>query len=144
MGLVEAWLTPQLLHRVFGLPIPLSERAADLLVIFDDFERLAIEEAHSKVTARERKEFRQSLHLGEALWHVERGGGGPVVFVQTDEQAESLRASSAPSEWADTYLRILKHHDRFGYATLADAQILIESKEDLDRNYKGNFYYYFA
>lgn len=45
--------------------------------------------------------------------------------------------------WADTYFEIAKRHDEFGYLIRAEIAILVDSKENFETNYSGNWYYYF-
>ena len=65
------------------------------------------------------------------------------MFVQTDEQARSLAASVLPLNWADTYFKIAKRHDEFGYLSRAEIAIQVDSRENFEANYSGNWYYYF-
>ena len=65
------------------------------------------------------------------------------MFVHTDEQARTLRASALPVAWADTYFEIAKRHDEFGYLTRSEIAIQVYSKENFEVSYSGNWHYYF-
>lgn len=45
--------------------------------------------------------------------------------------------------WADTYFEIARRYDDFGYLTRAEIAIRVDSKENFDVNYSGNWFYYF-
>jgi hypothetical protein len=118
-------------------------RAEEIFVYFADFERVAKWEVHDLVTGRELEDFTASLAIRDQFWCIERFAGLPIVFVHTDEQAQALRASALPVTWADTYFEIANHHDEFGYLTRSEIAIQVDSKENFEANYSGNWYYYF-
>ncbi len=41
------------------------------------------------------------------------------------------------------YFNILKKYDEFDYIKMEDFSIAFDSKENLDKNYKGNWYFYY-
>jgi hypothetical protein len=118
-------------------------RADEIFVYFADFERVAKWEMHDLVAACELEEFTAGLAIGDQFWCIQRFAGPPIVFVHTDEQAQGLRASALPAAWADTYFEIAKRHDAFGYLTRSEITIQVDSKENFEANYSGNWYYYF-
>lgn len=134
------------LRAMFGLP-PGEQHAAvhadEIIVYFADFERVAIWEVHDLVTGRELEDFTASVSKGQQFWCIQRLSGPPIVFVHTDEQARTLRASALPVTWADKYFEIAKRHDEFGYLPRSAVAIQVDSKENFEANYSGNWYYYF-
>jgi hypothetical protein len=134
------------LRAMFGLPAglpPAEVRADEIFVYFNDFERVAKWEAHDLAAGGGLEEFTTSLGIGDQFWCIQRFAGPPIVFVQTDEQARALKASALPSNWADTYFELAKRHDEFGYLTRAEIVIQVDSRENFEANYSGNWYYYF-
>ena len=134
------------LPAVFGLPRPRPRsrvQAEHIFVYFADFERVAKWEAYDLVSGPELEAFTSSLGLGDQLWCTQRFAGPPIVFVHTEEQAAVLTASSAPQHWADAYFEITKRHDEFDYLRRTEIAIHVDSKENFDTNYSGNWYYYF-
>lgn len=134
------------LPAMFGLEqrAPGAElEAGEIFVYFDDFERVAKWEVHDLVTSSESEAFTASLGIADQFWCIQRFAGPPIVFVYTDEQVRDLKASTLPSEWADTYFEIAKRHDEFGYLNRAEIAILVDSKENFDANYSSNWFYYF-
>jgi hypothetical protein len=134
------------LRAMFGLPCRephAGVRADEIFVCFADFERVAKWELHDLVAGDELADFEASLSVGDQFWCIQRFAGPPIVFVHTDEQARTLRASAMPATWADTYFEIAKRHDEFGYLTRPEVPIQVDSKENFEANYSGNWYYYF-
>lgn len=134
------------LRAMFGLParLPHAEvRANEIFVYFDDFERVAKWEVHNLTANSGLEDFTASLDIAGQFWCTERFAGPPIVFVHTDEQAQALKASALPSKWADTYFELAKRHDEFGYLNRTEIAIRIDSKENFETNYSGNWYYYF-
>lgn len=131
---------------MFGLPRRLQHadvRADEIFVYFADFERVAKWEVHDQATSSELEDFTASLGIGDQFWCIQRFAGPPIVFVQTEEQARALAASALPSNWADTYFEIAKRHDEFGYLSRAEIAIHVDSRENFEASYSGNWYYYF-
>jgi len=134
------------LRAMFGLPHRqmLAELGADeIFVYFEDFERVAKWEVHDLVTSSELEDFTASLGIGDQFWCTQRFAGPPIVFVHCDEQARALAASALPSNWADTYFAIAKRHDEFGYLGRDEIAIQVDSRENFEANYSGNWFYYF-
>jgi hypothetical protein len=85
-----------------------------------------------------------SVHgIGDQFWCTQRFTEPPIVFVHTDEQAQTLRTSPLRDTWADTYFEIAKRYDEFGYLDRTEIAIMVDSKENFETNYAGNWYYYF-
>jgi hypothetical protein len=117
--------------------------AEDIFVCFEDFESVARWEVHDLATTSELDEFTVSLGIADQCWCVRRLAGPPIVFVHTEEQSRALRASPMPVAWANAYYEIAKRHDEFGYINRAELAIKVDSKENFEANYSGNWYYYF-
>jgi hypothetical protein len=134
------------LPAIFGgrRRLPHAEvRADEIFVYFMDFERVAKWEAHGLAARSGLEDFTASLGIGDQFWCVQRCAGPPIVFVHTREQAQALSASALPSNWADTYFEIVKRHDEFGYLNRAEIAIHVDSRENFETSYSGNWYYYF-
>jgi len=144
--LLTATVASRTLREQFDMPHRLvggAPKAEEIFVCFEDFERVAKDEVHDLTAEAERERFESSLAIGSQLWCTQRFSGPPIVFVHTDEQAQALRNSPLRDTWADVYYEIAKPHDEFGYLDRAEIAIVVDSKENLDSNYAGNWYYYF-
>jgi hypothetical protein len=134
------------LLAMFGFPRSQPHagvRADEIFVYFADFERVAKWEVHDLVTGHELEDFTASLAIADQFWCIQRFAGPPIVFVRTGEQAQALKASALPATWANTYFDLAKRHDEFGYLTRAEIAIQVDSKENFEANYSGNWFYYF-
>lgn len=122
---------------------PGSADDATIVVHFQDFERLAKLEAHDLAVRHGLDEFTARLGIGNQFWCTERLDGPPIVFVHTEDQARTVRASALPEGWADTYFEIAKRYDGFGYLSRHEITIRVDSKEHFEASYSGNWFYYF-
>ncbi|HET7355385.1 MAG TPA: hypothetical protein VFJ09_01785 [Nocardioidaceae bacterium] len=115
----------------------------ELLVCFSSFEEVAVGEVHDLVSKEELEAFAQALDLGESYWRVERFmGTPPTVFVQTSEQVAALEGSPVRDQWDDAYFELAKSRDEFGYLDRRTTFVRLDSKQNFDENYAGNWYYY--
>lgn len=133
------------LSRRFGLSF--TQRRVDwtqsLFVYFTDFESIAKWAAHDEMKQPALDAFVSRLELNGDFWCTVRFAGPPVVFVYTDEQAQHLRTDEVRNRWADLYFALVHEHDEFGYVSRDEIVIEVDSKETFDRDYDGNWYYYF-
>lgn len=114
----------------------------DLFLFFSSFEEVALLEVHRRSTYFRLRPFARQLGLGAALWRTSRFDHEPVIFTHTDAQAEAFRAAGLPERWSDAYFALAKRHDKFGFLKRSDIDVRVDSKENLDRNYEGSFFYY--
>jgi hypothetical protein len=111
-------------------------------VIFGAFRPIAQREAAGKVTQEELLQLQQSLH-NEDLWLINYMFTEPCFFVYTNEQLKKYKDNPIKEVWADKYFTILKRYDEFGYFHRELFTIHMDSKENFDKNYQGNWYYYY-
>ncbi|MDR2929130.1 MAG: hypothetical protein LBV41_13170, partial [Cytophagaceae bacterium] len=58
-------------------------------------------------------------------------------------QLKFYEKSPLKKEWADKYREILRQHDEFGYYKRGRFNIYLDSKENFDKNYNSNWWYYY-
>lgn len=144
--LLTGTVASRTLCEQFGVPARLrggALTAEEIFVCFEDFEKVAKDEVHDLTAEAERDRFESSLGIGDQFWCTQRFSGPPIVFVHTEEQAQALRNSPLRDTWADTYYELAKPHDEFGYLVRAEIAIMVDSKENFENHYEGNWYYYF-
>jgi len=114
----------------------------NLLVIFSSFIRVAKDDANSAIPDAEielfKKEF-SSLNI----WEVSRFGASTTIFVHTDTQAKEAASDTLVQELTQRYFILLKKYDEFDYFGWESFSLEIDSKENFDRNYESNWYYYY-
>ena len=134
--------TPTVRKRAFKPPAG-TRIGGELLAIVSDFESTAVREVHDLVSKAELDAFAQGLGLGEKYWCTERFmGTPPTVFVHTTDQAAALDLSPVRDQWDDAYFELAKQQDEFGYLDRRTTFVRIDSKENFDEHYAGNWYYY--
>jgi len=57
--------------------------------------------------------------------------------------SKSTKTASKHKQWTDAYFALLKFYDEFGYLEREKFHIYLDSKENFDTNYQGNWYYYY-
>ena len=112
-----------------------------IFVIFDAFEQLAKEDANESIPKTELEELIRQTQ-DENLWHILNAFGMVVFFLYTDDQVKQYNNGSKKEIWARMYFQLLKQYDEFDYFNEADFSISLDSKENFDKNYQSNWYYY--
>lgn len=67
----------------------------------------------------------------------------PVFFLHTEQQVKEYSNNGVKEKWAAMYFSLLQPFDEFGYFKKDDFSILLDSKENFDTHYGGNWYYYY-
>jgi len=65
------------------------------------------------------------------------------VFYKKEADVVEGRANGVSADITQMYFEALKSRDKFAYFTIDDLSIIFDSKENLDKNFGGNDYYYF-
>ncbi len=122
---------------IYGQPY----RTENMWIIYGAFEPIARIEANQQVGQKELD--RLELTLGNKdLWMIRTFFSGVTFFFHTDEQVRKYENSSTRKEWADRYFDLLEPHNQFGYFKRESFYISLDSKENFDKNYESNWYYY--
>jgi len=116
--------------------------AEPVWVFFSAFEPIAKTEANESISSSKIIQLKKELNHPD-LWEISRLFAYTTFFVYTDEQLKEYSKSSVRKIWADRYFELLEPHDEFGYFNRETFSILMDSKENLDKNYQGNWYYYY-
>lgn len=77
------------------------------------------------------------------IWRIDGFARANVIFLPTEVDVRHARASGTAARIAARCLDLIRGHDEFGYLSEANVEVRIDSKENLDRDYRGNLYYYF-
>lgn len=111
----------------------------DFFVYVTAFEPVAKDEVTSKIIL---KEYKKLINNSE-IWEIQNWFSSVIIFLFTDKQVKKYRNSEAKKVWEEEYLKILQPHDTFGYFPSEKFEIHIDSKENFDKNYQSNWYYYY-
>lgn len=112
-----------------------------LFVVFSAFAPIALEEADDQISKEDVEALR--LQMGDPeLWCISRFFGKVTFFFYTDQQVKKRDASSRAA-YARSYFALLKPHDEFGYLSEDEFSVAFDSKQNFDRNYRGNWLNYY-
>lgn len=106
----------------------------EILVFFYPLERVEKSLAEIKI----KDEWVKTLETFPEFWTLSQD----VIFLQTDEQLQNCKAIGLEDKLINAYLQLIKKHDEFGYLGAHSVSLRFDSKESFDRNYNGNWYYY--
>lgn len=110
-------------------------------MIYGDFESIAKAEANQGVPNARVETLKSELN--KDIWQISRAFLATTFFVYTDEQVEKYKDSVEHKRWTDRYFELLSTYDEFGYFKREPFTVGLDSKENFDQNYKGNWYYYY-
>ena len=130
------------ISNIFGLNKNGIYLTDNVFVIYGAFEPVAKIEATYKITQKQTEEFIKSFN-NKDIWTISIGFTIPTFFVFTDEKVKEYEKREIKSAWADKYYDFVKPFDEFNYFKRTDIQVYIDSKENFDKNYESNWYYYY-
>lgn len=117
-------------------------KTENTLVIFSAIEPIAKIEAFWKITKEEFQIFKSQLNQ-EHLWEIHPGTyDKPTFFFYTEKQANQYANNEMKSILSEKYFELVKRYDDFDYFILEEFSIVIDSKENLDQNYDGDWFNY--
>lgn len=114
----------------------------EAFITFDNFEKTAIYEAIINIKKEELEEIRKSVDK-DRLWLIDNAMGFFVVFTNTEQEREDIVNSNYYRIIKDKLFNLLKLYDEFNYITLDNLKVEFDSKENFEKNYRGNWFYYY-
>ncbi len=114
----------------------------NVFVIYGAFEPVAKIETGYKIKNEQTEQLLQSLN-NEDIWTISIGFAHPTFFLYTDSKVKEYDTPEIKAMWADKYYDFIRPFDEFGYIKRNNIQILMDSKENFDKNYDSNWYYYY-
>jgi hypothetical protein len=116
--------------------------ADNLYVIFSSFEPIAKEEANGKINNQKLDKLKEDLK-GYQIWKIERNFSTGIFFFFTNEQLKKNDNNEVKNKFKSEYLKLIKECDEFGYIENLNFSIKLDSKENFDKNYQSNWFYYY-
>ena len=114
----------------------------DIFVAFSCFEESALMEANESIP-QERLVDLETMFKDDRIWLISRCFSSTTLFVFTDAQKEALKDEAVFKSIEKRYLELLREYDEFGYWEKGIFGLGIDSKQNLDENYQGNWFYYY-
>ncbi|MDF2454758.1 MAG: hypothetical protein K0R51_751 [Cytophagaceae bacterium] len=117
-------------------------RTENIWIIYGAFEPIARIEANQAVRQEELDDLQLRLN-NKDLWLIRTAFSGVTFFLHTDKQVKHYEKSPLKKEWADRYFDLLEPYNEFAYFKRETFDIYLDSKENFDKNYAGNWFYYY-
>lgn len=114
----------------------------NLWVTFNAVEPIAMNEANESIPHDEITALQNDIG-NETIWQIVRSARYVTFFLYTDEQVKENESSAARREWTYKYFDLLDKYNEFGYFKREFFSVFLDSKENFDKNYQSNWYYYF-
>lgn len=130
------------ISNILGLNKSVCYLTENVFVIYGAFEPVAKIEATYKITKEQTEEFIKSFNNND-IWTISIGFTVPTFFMFTDKKVREYDKPEIKENWADKYYELVKPFDEFNYFKRKDIKVLIDSKENFDNNYEGNWFYYY-
>lgn len=116
-----------------------EEQLKNLFVIYNDFSKEAMTEANLDAAGDVKTSIKGNYPF---VWDVITMFWSSVVFYYTDEEVKANDRAGVNAKITDDYYSILKKYDELNYFTRENISLRFDSKENLDKNYEGNLFYY--
>ncbi len=117
-------------------------KTKNVFVCFSNFETVAKIEANSNVSNEEIEELKKKINNSD-LWTISHLFEGVTFFLYTNKQLNNYKNSDECIKWGNLYFEILKKYDEFSYYKRENFSVELDSKENFDKHYQGNWYYYY-
>ncbi len=130
-----------LIAKLFKNSSDLKYDTDNLLVVFASFEPIAKDEANSRVPENEIQKLKIKLGLSD-LWEIYRQFSSTTFFFYTETQIEEYSKNGTKEELSKIYFNLLRKYDEFGYFNNETFSIALDSKENFDKKYESNWFYY--
>ncbi|KXX66885.1 hypothetical protein [Flammeovirga sp. SJP92] len=112
----------------------------ELFVCSSAFNPIARKLTITKLSGEKLMKFEKDL---PELWKIQTGFGVADFFLFEDEQVEKLNNSEALEKIKRKFFALIKEHDIYNLFELEHFHIHLDSKENFDKNYESNWYYYY-
>ena len=116
-----------------------KSKLKDLFVTINDYSDEAMTVANWKAIKEARGEIKNKY---SQVWDLLSIFSTTVVFYYFDSQIQENEKNGVSERIKNDYYKILKKYDEFDYYTPENLIINFDSKENLDKNYEGNLFYY--
>jgi len=132
----------QSVKNAFYEKVPGEEYAnRDIWVTFRDFETEAKQDILESIPVSE-IEALEEKHKDKNIWKIAKYLY-ISVFVYTEEQRKAAIIDGTEKLLRDELFALVKKYDKFNYFTPENFIFYLDSKEVFDRDFEGNWWYYY-
>ncbi len=111
-------------------------------LICDDFSDEAMGQAASRFRERDKQRVIEEF-AQYRIWKIEGFSKETVVFYLTEKDVQDSQTNEGSQRIKQRCYQLVKQYDEFDYFQPNTFPIRFDSKENLDKNYKGSMFYYF-
>jgi hypothetical protein len=113
----------------------------DIFVVYSSFEKVAKEEIYLKVPKSRIESLKACLDL--EIWEIYKDFYSVVIFFYTNNQLDRYSKDAiTKSKINGLFFDLFKEYDEFNYLDKKDFEIQLDSKENFDKIYQSNWFYY--
>jgi hypothetical protein len=113
-----------------------------VFVTFSAFKPIAISDINNKIT-KDEIDLLEKQYSDYNIWRIEKFFGSVTFFFYKDIDIENAKKNGATLDMKKSYVDLLKQNDVFGYINVDDYIIMLDSKENFEKTYKGSWYSYY-
>ncbi len=114
----------------------------NIWVTFSSFESIAKQEVGGKILETDIKKLKEKLN-DMNIWEISNFSGYLTLFFYTDDQVLKSNHTDIAQRLREEYYEIIRQYNEFNYFTKDNLQISFDSKENFDKNYESNWFYYY-
>ena len=135
------------IKRIFSETVNAANESAkyphsNLHVVLDCFSTNAINRALGQFVKNNANQLTSEFSKAK-VWNISQDFEEIIVFLQTDNDIKNCKANGDTEKIRKRCHELAKNYDEFGYLTNKNFHLRFDSKENLDKNYQGNLFYYF-
>jgi hypothetical protein len=114
----------------------------NVLLLFDDFSNEAMGQAAERFRERYKKRLIKEFAPFH-VWAIDGFSNLVVVFYLTDKDVQDNQANGSSEKIKQRCYELAKRYDEFDYFDQETFPIRFDSKENLNKKFAGNLFYYF-
>jgi hypothetical protein len=113
----------------------------NIFVVFSSFEKVAKVEVNLKVPKIKIDNIKEKVNL--EIWEIYTDFYSIVIFFYTNLQLDNyIKDGNTKDKLKNLYFDLFKEYDEFDYLNKNEFEIQFDSKENFDKNYQSNWFYY--
>jgi putative heme iron utilization protein len=114
----------------------------NIWVCYSNFINVYSAEISTELTKNEIKTLVEKYKVGN-IWEIHTNGFYITVFFEKESHIEENKENLFFENLKREYFEIVKQKDEFGFFKKDKIILLFDSKENFDKNFESNWYYYY-
>lgn len=113
-----------------------------VFVCYSAFAPIAMADACESIAIQDTEALKEKLNNPD-LWEINVFSSRVTFFLRTDEQVKKYQNSEDVKLWGNMFFELIKPNNEFNYLNKDTFFVYLDSKENFDKNYESNWYYYY-